>query len=95
MSYVDTSIIVAALDTKDPRWKMARRVLEREEYKVVSELAIAELVSVVSRREELLEDIASKLGLTRETALIARIHALEDLRKLNKNRAKAIQSPSK
>ena len=50
MMYVDTSVIVAALDFSDPRCWRARRVLESREPKVVSELVVAELASVLSRR---------------------------------------------
>ena len=45
MSYIDTSVIVAALDPSDPRWKHARSILEGEGERVVSELVIAELGS--------------------------------------------------
>ncbi len=65
MSYIDTSVIVAALDPLDPRQNSARETLEKEEYKIVSELVIAELASVLSRREELVSSIADQLGLSR------------------------------
>jgi predicted nucleic acid-binding protein len=45
MSYVDTSIIVAALDKLDPRQRLAREVLEMEGDKRISELVLAELAS--------------------------------------------------
>ena len=70
MSYVDTSVIVAALDPLDPRRGRARNLLEEEGYKVVSELVLAELASVVARREELVSSIASELGLRREEAVV-------------------------
>jgi len=52
MSYVDTSAIVAALDLQDPRHRDVRNLLEEEKDKVVSELVLAELASMVVRREE-------------------------------------------
>ncbi len=45
MSYVDTSVIIAALDPKDHRRRYIKSFLEGNEYKVVSELVITELVS--------------------------------------------------
>ncbi len=71
MSYIDTSIIVAALDHQDPRQRQARKLLETGEDNVVSELVIAELASVISRREELVKSMAAKLGLPRELTLTA------------------------
>ncbi|MCD6357930.1 MAG: PIN domain-containing protein, partial [Thermoproteales archaeon] len=50
MMYVDTSVVVAALDYSDYRREQAKRVLESGEPKVVSELVLAELASVISRR---------------------------------------------
>ncbi|MEM3390595.1 MAG: PIN domain-containing protein [Thermoproteota archaeon] len=55
MSYVDTSIIVAALDPEDPLQKSASMVLKNEEDKIVSELVLLELASVLSRRISLAE----------------------------------------
>ena len=69
MSYIDTSVIVAALDPLDPRYEKARRLLEKEENKIISELVLVELASIVARREELISSIASKLGLRREEAI--------------------------
>ncbi len=71
MSYVDTSLIVAALDPLDPRRGRAREVLDGERDKVVSELVLVELASVLSRRGDLVSSIASKLGLSREETVIA------------------------
>lgn len=65
MSYVDTSVIVAALDPTDHRRDIAREFLEGERDKVVSELTLVELASVLSRsphRGRLLE----KLGVREE-----------------------------
>ncbi len=73
MSYIDTSIIVAALDPGDPRQGRARRILETGRDSTASELVVAELASVISRREELVRSMADSLGLPRElvpTALI-------------------------
>ncbi|MBO3801063.1 MAG: PIN domain-containing protein [Candidatus Brockarchaeota archaeon] len=55
MSYVDTSIIVAALDPEDPLQKSASMILKNEEDKIVSELVLLELASVLSRRISLTE----------------------------------------
>jgi len=71
LSYVDTSAIVAALDPLDPRQRLVKELLEKEPYKVISELVIAELASVITRREELVDNIASTLGLRREEAFMA------------------------
>ena len=60
MSYVDTSVIVAALDQLDPRHQQARALLEKDEYKLV----IAELASVLPRRREIVSGIAKELGLS-------------------------------
>ena len=71
MSYVDTSVIVAALDQLDPRHQQARALLEKDEYKVISELVIAELASVLSRRHEVLSIITKELGLSPKEAVVA------------------------
>ncbi|RLF18312.1 MAG: PIN domain nuclease [Thermoprotei archaeon] len=71
MPYIDTSVIVLALDPTDPRRQHAITILEKEEYKIISELVLAELASVLSRREELISNLASKLGLSRELTIIA------------------------
>jgi predicted nucleic acid-binding protein len=71
LSYIDTSVIVAALDSSDPRWRRARKVLESYGEKVVSELVVAELASVLSRRADLLSDIADEVGLSVDETVIA------------------------
>jgi predicted nucleic acid-binding protein len=71
--YVDTSAIVAALDTSDPRMKKAREFLERWEDKIVSELVIVELASVLSRRHDLLASMAERLGVSESLAFTALI----------------------
>jgi len=71
MSYIDTSIIIAALDPKDHRSEASIKLLKEEKYKVISELTLGELASVISRREELVSDLADKLDLTRELTVLA------------------------
>jgi len=61
--YVDTSVIVAALDPTDPRREEARKALELHDNKIVSELVIAELASVLARQHKVLISIKDKLGL--------------------------------
>lgn len=63
MIYVDTSVIVAALDPTDPRREEARKALELHDNKIVSELFIAELASVLARQHKVLISIKDKLGL--------------------------------
>ena len=63
MIYVDTSVIVAALDPTDPRREEARKALELHDNKIVSELVIAELASVLARQHKVLISIKDKLGL--------------------------------
>jgi len=73
MSYVDTSVIVAALDPTDRRQGMAQDFLEGEMDKVVSELTIVELASVLSRsphRGRLLERLRVKEELLIPTLLL-------------------------
>ncbi|RLG53490.1 MAG: PIN domain nuclease [Thermoproteota archaeon] len=70
MSYIDTSVIVAALDPSDRRRDQARRVLEGREDKFISELVLAELSSVLARREEL-KELASELGIREHLVLPA------------------------
>ena len=71
MSYVDTSIIIAALDPIDSRNKSAIDILEKEDYKVISELTIIELASVLSRRREVLSEMTGKLGLSEKLTVLA------------------------
>jgi len=61
--YVDTSVIVAALDPTDPRREEARKALELHDNKIVSELVIAELASVLARQHKVLISIKDKHGL--------------------------------
>ncbi len=59
ISYIDTSILLAALDEKDRRYDKARAILEESgRVKVISELVVTELASVVARRS----DIVSSIG---------------------------------
>ena len=71
MSYVDTSIIVAALDPTDSRRYHAKMILEEKSVKMVSELVLMELASVLSRREKMMAELANKLGLSRELVEVA------------------------
>jgi len=70
MSYIDTSVIVAALDPSDRRRDRARQVLEGREDKFISELVLAELSSVLARRKEL-KELASELGVREDLVLPA------------------------
>jgi predicted nucleic acid-binding protein len=69
MSYVDTSIIVAALDGFDPRQKLAQEILEKRKNKIVSELVLAELASIISRRENILFELSEKIKVKKELAI--------------------------
>lgn len=66
MSYIDTSVIVVALDPTDLRRKRALEVLESEADKVISEIVLAELASVISRHELLNKQLYNKLSLKDE-----------------------------
>jgi len=66
MSYVDTSVIVAALDRLDPRRASALEALEKKGGKKVSELVVTELASVLSRRKEMLRGLATRIGVRGE-----------------------------
>ncbi len=69
--YVDTSVIIAALDPLDYRQRLARQSLERDEVKIVSELVLAELASALSRREKLVRDMARRLNLDEGLTVMA------------------------
>ena len=71
MIYVDTSVIVAALDPADPRREEARKVLEARDDKVVSELVIAELASTLARQHRVLTSVRDKLGIDEHVAFMA------------------------
>ncbi|MEB3756255.1 MAG: PIN domain-containing protein [Desulfurococcales archaeon] len=62
MSYVDTSVIVVALEPSDPRSRKARQSLDLTQTKIVSELVLAELANVIGRRQQTLSRIISTLG---------------------------------
>ncbi|RLI25869.1 PIN domain nuclease [Candidatus Bathyarchaeota archaeon] len=64
MSYVDTSVIVLALDRLDPRCSLAKAALKRAGDKVVSELVLVELSAVLARKG-LTKLFAEKLGVNR------------------------------
>jgi predicted nucleic acid-binding protein len=71
MIYVDTSVVITALDPTDPRRDKARKILESYKDKIVSELVIAELASVLSKRYEVLSYIKNKLGISDRVAFMA------------------------
>ncbi|WP_232216690.1 type II toxin-antitoxin system VapC family toxin [Desulfurococcus amylolyticus] len=71
MIYVDTSVIVAALDPMDPRRDEARKTLEAHEDKVVSELVVTELASILARQHNLLTTVKDKLEISERVTLIA------------------------
>ena len=64
MSYVDTSVIVLALDRLDPRCSLAKAALKRAGDKVVSELVLVELSAVLAKKG-LTKLFAEKLGVNR------------------------------
>jgi len=70
MSYVDTSLIVAALDPLDPRQKSALKALEGEGDKKISEFVIVELASVLSRRDALYK-VFREIGVREELTIPA------------------------
>ncbi len=86
-----TSVVVAALDPSDPRWRSTRSVLEGGGEKIVSELVIAELASVLSRRDDLLSSIADEVGLGVDEAIIAVILYLLKRFNLKYKRAKGFE----
>ena len=87
MSYVDTSIIVAALDQLDPRQKLAMETLEKEDNKKISELTLAELASILSRRESMLSELSKKIKVREE--LIVPVLILYVMRKFKLNYRRA------
>jgi len=73
MSYIDTSVIVAALDPLDHRQGLALKYLEERKDKKVSELSLVELSSVLAKKENLLLETFEKVGLRRELMIPATI----------------------
>ena len=61
---MDTSIIIAALDPRDPRRKKALKILGDSKPKIISELTIVELASVLARRREVIAALANRLSIT-------------------------------
>ena len=51
MKYIDTSVIVSALDPLDQEHALARKVIHDRGDKVVSELTLVEMASVIRRRQ--------------------------------------------
>lgn len=70
MSYVDTSAIVAALDSDDPRRAVAIATIEARGVKVISELVLLELACTLSRRRWMLEDLARSLAVEARGTLV-------------------------
>jgi len=66
MSYVDTSLIIAALDQLDSRQKLAQKTLESIENKKVSELVLVELANVLTKKEKMLLEISRKIKIRKE-----------------------------
>ncbi len=73
MSYIDTSVIVAALDQRNERRGAALSFFKEEGEKLVSEITLVELASILSRRRELILSIAEKLRVEPEKAVAASI----------------------
>ena len=73
MSYVETSVIVAALDPSNPLREAATRFLESEGVKLVSDPVLLDLAYTVSGDDELLSGIAERLGLSRGDAAASMI----------------------
>ncbi len=71
MSYVDTSIIIAALDPRDPRREKALKILGDSRPKIISELTLVELASVLARRREVIAALANRLSIDEHLAFIA------------------------
>jgi len=69
--YVDTSLLVAALDVKDHRQAEALSLLEKYRSKVASELVLIEMASVLSRDKRLLKSLSQRLKLSEDLTLIA------------------------
>lgn len=71
MFYVDTSAIVTALDPTDSRRNDALKFLQTGRDKIVSELVLAELASILTRRRGTLRGLAHRIGKTEDLALLA------------------------
>ena len=69
MKYIDTSVIVSALDPEDPSTVRSNEVLRKPE-KIVSELVVTELSSVLSRNENFV-NLINELSGDRESSSYA------------------------
>jgi predicted nucleic acid-binding protein len=70
LSYIDTSVIILALDPTDPRSVKAREELEKEGNKIISELVLTELSAVLSRKDHILKELRRLLGVENEEVLV-------------------------
>lgn len=52
MKYIDTSVIVSALDPLDSEHNLARSVIDEHDDNVISELTLVEMTSVIQRRQD-------------------------------------------
>lgn len=68
---MDTSVLVAALDPEDPRHDSARGFLEQGGYKLVSELVLVELASIIGRRGDFSATLSERLGVDERKAALA------------------------
>ena len=71
--YIDTSVIVAAIDRGDGRNKEAEKFLLREKEKVISPLVLTEIFSVVSRNSDRLTGFDVEIDEEDLPAIIARL----------------------
>ncbi len=76
MNYIDTSVIVSALDSKDTSSDESIKILKRPE-KVVSELVIAELNSVMFRNRNFKTLVAELSGDVLSTSYAVIAYVLE------------------
>ena len=70
MFYIDTSVIIAALDLTDPRRSSALKFLQTNKNKAISELVIAELLNILARSRDLLKPQIYEIGRTEALSLL-------------------------